>query len=68
MRNLVLAFTLMALTLTAPVLGCTETPSDLPECVGPNSSCPSLDGGDDATDAAGDAGLTHDASDGASGD
>jgi len=49
MRKLVLACMLTWLTLTALALGCTETPSDLPECVGPNSSCPSLDGGDGAS-------------------
>ena len=66
----------IALALLAVALGCTETPSDIPECVLPGSACLSPDGGaNDAGDAAADAvtdgGLDAsalDASDGATGD
>jgi hypothetical protein len=63
---------LAALVLIAVGSACTETPSDIPECVLPGSGCPSLDGGVDAvadatTDGSPDA-PPHDASGDALGD
>jgi hypothetical protein len=34
-----------ALVLAGASMGCTETPDDLPECVGSGSYCPPDDGG-----------------------
>ncbi len=40
--------------VVSSIAGCTETPYDLPECVGPGSYCPSLDGGSETGDASSD--------------
>jgi hypothetical protein len=59
----------VVVALPALAFACTETPSDIPECVAPGSPCPSLDGGLDASDATTDAAPdARDASDGALGD
>ena len=58
----------LAFVATLALGGCTETPGDLPECVGPGSTCPSEDAGsedagspdaglDAHADAAGDSGT-----------